>query len=182
MEQKDYRLEIILELLRKRGHARDIAKRLETNHMNVVRKLKILEKENIADFNEEGKNKTYFLKGTIEARAYAYKAENYKLIKLLAKHPSLRSIVEKIQKKPKIKLAVLFGSYAKDIPKQTSDIDIYIETTDKSLKNEIKKADTRLNIKIGKYNKSNLLIKEIEKNHIILKGVERYYEKSKFFN
>ncbi|MBU0760982.1 MAG: nucleotidyltransferase domain-containing protein [Nanoarchaeota archaeon] len=182
MEQKDYKLEIVLELIKKKGHARDIAKRLETNHMNIVRKLKTLEKENIVDFNEEGKNKSYFLKKTIEAKIHIYKAENYKLIKLLSEHSSLRLIIEKIQVNPKIKLALLFGSYAKGIPKQTSDIDIYIETTNKSIKEEIKKLDTRLNIKIGKYNKSNLLIKEIEKNHVALKGVELYYEKNKFFD
>ena len=41
--------------------------------------------------------------------------------------------------------------------------------------------DTKLSIKIGKYDKSNLLIKEILKNHIIIIGVERYYEKNRFF-
>ena len=45
-----------------------------------------------------------------------------------------------------------------------------------------KKINSRLSIKIGKYNKDNLLIKEIEKNHVIIKGVEIFYEKYKIFD
>ena len=41
--------------------------------------------------------------------------------------------------------------------------------------------DSKLSIKIGKYDKNNNLIKEIEKNHVIIKGVDEYYEKNKFF-
>ena len=41
--------------------------------------------------------------------------------------------------------------------------------------------DSKLSIKIGKYDKKSLLIKEIEKNHIIIKGVEEFYEKTNFF-
>src|SRR3989338_1455082 len=121
MEQKgykDYKLEIVNELLSNANHIRGIAKNLETNHMNIVKR---------------------------------------------------------------IKLAVLFGSYAKGIAKLESDIDIYIDTANKTIKGELSLINSKLSIKIGDYNKSNLLIREIEKNHVILKGVEEYYEKNKFF-
>jgi len=181
MEQKDYKLEIVNELLNNENHIRGIAKKLNTNHMTIVRKTKELAKENVVDYKEEGKNKTYFLKKTVEAKNYVFSAENYKLNKLLKKYPALRGIVEKIQKNKKIKIAILFGSYAKGIAKPDSDIDIYIETGDKKIRGEVSLIDSRLSIKIGKYNKSNLLIKEIEKNHVIIKGVEQYYDKNKFF-
>lgn len=181
MEQKDYKLEIVNELLKNKNHIRGIARNLNTNHMNIVRKVKELSKENVVDYKQEGKNKTYFLKRTIEARAYVYKTENYKLIHTLKKYPGLGGIIEKIQKNNKVKLAVLFGSYAKGIAKSNSDIDIYIETTNRNIKQEIQMIDTRLNIKIGRYDKSSLLIKEIERNHVIIKGVEQYYEKNKIF-
>ena len=182
MEQKDYKLEIILKLIREENHARAIAKALQTNHMQVFRKIKSLQKENAVDYKEKGKNKTYFLKDTIESKSYVYKAENYKLVKTLEKYPNLRMIIEKIQKHPKIKLAILFGSYAKGLAKKDSDIDVYIGTTNHSLKEEIEKINTKLSVKAGDYNRSNLLIKEIEKNHVIIKGIERYYEKNKFFD
>src|SRR3989338_6501249 len=131
MEQKSYKLEIVNELLNNSNHVRGLAKELNINHMNISRKIKELAKENVVDYKEEGKNKTYFLKKTIEAKNYVFSAENYKLNKLLKKYPILRGIVEKIQKNKKIKLAILFGSFAKGISKPDSDIDVYIDSTDK---------------------------------------------------
>ena len=93
----------------------------------------------------------------------------------------LKHIIQKIKSNPKVKLCVLFGSYAKGIAHKDSDIDIYIETASRTLKKEIKQINTKISLKIGRYDKNNLLIKEIEKNHVIIKGAEVYYEKNKFF-
>ncbi|MBS3065562.1 nucleotidyltransferase domain-containing protein [Candidatus Pacearchaeota archaeon] len=182
MEQKDYKLEIVIELLKNESHAREIAKKLNINHMNIIRKMRELSKENAVDYNLRGKNKVYFLKKNSEAKALVFMAENYKLIKILEKYAILRNVIESIQKNKEIKMAILFGSYAKRIAKQDSDIDVYIETVSNKIKSEIEKINTKLSIKIGRYNKSSLLIKEIDKNHIIIKGIEQYYEKSRFFN
>jgi len=35
---------------------------------------------------------------------------------------------------------------------------------------------------MGRYDKENLLIKEIESNHIIIKGIEKFYKKNRFFD
>ena len=182
MEQKDYKLEIIDSLLKKQEHVRSIAKKFKINHMIIFRKIKELYNENVVDYSEEGKNKVYFLKKTPEAKASVFITENYKLNKLLKNHPFLRRIVEKVQKNKKIRMAVLFGSYAKGLEKKDSDIDIYIETSNRDIKKELEILNSNLNVKIGKYDKENLLIREIEKNHILLKGVEEFYEKYKFFN
>ncbi len=181
MEQKDYKLEIIKELLNNNEHIRGIAKKLNTNHMNIVRRIKELSKENVVDYAQEGKNKTYFLKKTIESKNYIFITEFYSLNKVLNKYSILRNIIERIQKDKRIKIALLFGSYAKGLAKQDSDIDIYIETIDKNIKKDIELINTKLSVKIGEYDRSNLLIKEIEKNHVIIKGAEEYYEKIGFF-
>lgn len=181
MEQKDYNMEIVLALLKGRIHLREIAKRIGTNPMMVIRKMRLLVKGNIVDFAQEGKNKAYFLKTTAEAKAYVFMAEKYALLAALRKYPELRGITDKINADKRIELAILFGSYAKSIPKKDSDIDIYIETENSNIKRELHLFDSKLSIKIGKYNKDNLLIREIDKNHVILKGVECYYEKNKFF-
>ena len=76
MEQKDYKLEVVNFLLHERGHARGIANKLGTNHMLIARKINELSKANVVDFVQEGKNKTYFLKKTAEARAFVFMAEN----------------------------------------------------------------------------------------------------------
>ena len=78
-------------------------------------------------------------------------------------------------------MAILFGSYAKGIAKKDSDIDIYIETENRKIKEELSIIDSKLSIKIGKFDTSSLLIREIVKNHVILKGIEEYYAKNKIF-
>ncbi|MEK6812378.1 MAG: nucleotidyltransferase domain-containing protein [Nanoarchaeota archaeon] len=184
MEQKnykeDYRLEIINILLKGRMHVRGIAKKLEVNHMIISRKMQELFNENVVNFKQEGKNKVFFIKGTEEARNYVFITEQYKLLKVLSKYPLLRNIIEKIQKDKRIKLAILFGSYAKGLADEKSDVDIFIESNNRGIKKELSLLDSELSIKIGKYDKNNNLIKEIEKNHVIIKGVSEYYEKNKF--
>lgn len=182
MEQKDYIMEIVESLRQKNCHLRGLAKMLQTNQTTIARKMKGLARNNVVDFRREGKNKVFFLKKNIEAREYLCLAEHYKLLWLLQKHPSLKSLAWKIQRHPRVTLAILFGSYAKESSRKESDIDIYIETTSRELKKELELLDSRLSIKIGSYIKESLLIKEIEKEHIIIKGVELYYEKSSFFS
>ena len=181
MEQKEYNLEIINLLLHGKNHIRGIAGKLKVNHMLVSRKVNDLAQSNVVDFIWDGKNKSYFLKKTAEARAYVFMAENYKLIQILVKNSGLRNIIERLQKDKRLNMAILFGSYAKGLETKSSDIDIYIETKDRDIRKELQLLDSRLSIKIGEYNKQNLLIKEIEINHVIIKGIEKFYEKNKFF-
>ena len=67
------------------------------------------------------------------------------------------------------------------IPKDDSDIDVFVETQRKDLKKALESINTRLSVKIGTFDMKSLLIKEIVKNHIILKGVEDYYNRIGFF-
>lgn len=171
--------EIVLLLSGNNLHTRALAKELNTNHVTVINKLESLMEENVVDFKQEGKNKVYFFKKSVEARNYVIMAELYKLNKVIRIYPALRKIIEAIKRHSKIKLAILFGSYAKGIAKRDSDIDIFIETRDRNLKKELQLLNSKLSVKIGNYNRANLLIREIEKNHVIIKGVELYYEKAK---
>ena len=170
------------QLLRNNNHIRGLAKLLSINQMTILRKINELYDENIVDYKIEGKNKVFFLKKTLEAKQFACIAELNKLFGLLRKYPKLRLIIDRIKRHPEIRLAILFGSYAKGLAKKQSDIDIYIETKNKKIKEEIAAMNSKINIKIGTYDKKNLLIKEIEKNHVIIKGVEEYFEKNEFFD
>ena len=91
-------------------------------------------------------------------------------------------ILEEITKKIDEKLIILFGSYAKGLAKKDSDIDIYIDTLNSKIKKNAEKINKKFSVKIGKYDNKSLLIKEIEKSHVIVKGVEEFYEKNKFFD
>ncbi len=181
MEQKDYKMEIVLDLLKGDNHIRGISKNLSINHMRIVREIATLENLNVVDYKREGKNKVYSLKKTSETKSIVYSAEHYKLTRFLMKYPLLRTIIEKIQNDHRIQLAILFGSYAKGRSKDESDIDLYVESPRVQLKKDIQKLDTRLSVHIGTYNTLSPLLKEIQKNHVIVKGVETYYEKNNFF-
>ena len=175
-------LEIILQLLKEQSHIRELAKKINQSHVTISRKLNYLVKENILDFKTNGKNKTFFIKKNISSRSYIFKAEHYKLIKLTKEYPKLSIILQEVIKKTTEKLVILFGSYAKFSAKKDSDIDIYIETNDKSVKEKIEEINSKINVKQGNFDLDSDLIKEIIKNHIIIKGVEGFYEKTKFFD
>ena len=174
-------LEIILVLLKNKVHLREIARTLNESHSTILRKINELVKENILDYKKEGKNKIFFIKNNLKAKNYIYSAEIHKLNRLLKKHPELSIIFEDIKRNFPKGMIILFGSYAKGIPKQDSDFDIYLETDDNKIKNKIKEINSKLNIKIGGFDTKSLLIKEIIKNHIIIRGLEDFYERTDFF-
>lgn len=178
MSQKNYNILIIENLLESSNHVRGIAEDIDTNQTTVSRKLQELYKENVVDFRYEGKNKVFFLKKSLEAKQYTCITELHKAIRIIKKYPFMRKIIQELRRNEYIHLAILFGSYAKGNPDKHSDIDIYIETTDPNLKKQAESVDSRIRVKIGKYDKENILIKEIQKNHVIIKGVEEYYEKN----
>lgn len=174
-------LEIMLVLLKNKTHLREIARTLNESHSTILRKINELLKENVLDYKKEGKNKVFFIKDNLKAKNYIYSAEIHKLNKLLKKHPELTIIFEDIKKNFLKGMIILFGSYAKGNPKQGSDIDIYLETNDNKVKNKVNELNSRLSIKIGEFDTKSLLIKEIIKNHIIIRGLEDFYERTDFF-
>jgi len=177
MEQKDYKFEIMNILINGENHIRGIADKLNINHMMIVRKVNELLNSNVVDVVKEGRNQVYSVKNSVEARAYFLMTEQYKLVYFLKEYPFLRNIVNKIQRDKRIKIALIFGSYAKGLVRKSSDIDIFIEGQNINIKQEYSKLDSKFAIKIGKWNKGDILIQEIKKNHILIKGGEKYYEK-----
>jgi predicted nucleotidyltransferase len=173
--------EIVAVLLQTDLHPRGIAEKLQTNHMTIARKLHNLVDENSADYRTEGKNTVYFLKKSIEGRNAAMIAELYKQSRIVSTYPVLRGIFKAVQEMPDIPLALLYGSYAKGLPTKDSDIDIYIETLNSNVKKQLEQRHSLLSVKIGEFDPKNLLIREIIKDHIIIKGMEVYFDKTGFF-
>ena len=169
-------LEIINVLLRSENHVRGIAKKLGASHSTVLRKLNNLKKENVVDSKVEGKNKIFFLKNNIISQNYIKKAELQKLSTLLRKYPELSVLFEEILKRTDEKLIVLFGSYAKGLAKNDSDLDIYIETKDRNVQKAIEDIHSKISVKIGTFDTKSPLIKEIIKDHIIIRGIEVFYD------
>lgn len=173
-------LDIIESLLRSEGHVRGIAKKLNEPHSTILRRLNNLKDWNVIDSKKEGRNKIFFLKHNLISRGYVLQAEINKLTKLMRKNPELSVIFEEILKETDEKLVILFGSYAKDLAKKDSDIDIYVETTSRNVKKIIEGVHSNINTKIGVFDTESPLIKEIIKDHIILRGFELFYDKQIF--
>jgi len=170
--------EIVALLLQADLHPRGIAEKLTTNHMTISRKLRELVKDNVVDYRVEGKNNVYFLKKTLEGRNAAMIAEIYKQTQVISRYPVLRGIFRSVQELPEIHLAVLFGSYAKGLVIKGSDIDIYLETDTTSIKKQLEQKNSSLSVKIGKFDTNSILIREIIKNHVIIRGVEVFIDKT----
>ena len=177
----NYTYEIILYLLKKMAHGREIANELKTSLTRVQLVLSELRDYNILDYKVEGKNHIYFIKKNLVSKAYVLNAENYKLAKLLRKYAFLEPLFKDIVEKYPNILIMLFGSYAKFVPKEDSDIDVYVHTSDEKVKEVIKGFHDNLSIKIGEFNKKDLLVQEIIRDHIIIQGGEIYYGKLEFF-
>lgn len=170
-------LDIVELLLRKEHHVRGIARELGESHSTVARKLWALKDGNVIDSRTVGRNKIFFLKENSSAKTYVAQAELHKKAKLLNRHPELGVIFDEVLQKTDSPLVVLFGSYAKDLEKKGSDIDIYIETTSRNVKRIIEGIHSRINVKIGPFNTSSPLIREIIKDHVIIRGIEAFHEK-----
>ncbi|HLG24744.1 MAG TPA: nucleotidyltransferase domain-containing protein, partial [Candidatus Nanoarchaeia archaeon] len=90
-------------------------------------------------------------------------------------------IFEDILKKTDERLIILFGSYAKGLAKKNSDIDIYVDTESTNVKKVIEGIHSKINVKIGAFDIKSALIREIVKDHAIIRGIEIFYEKKQFF-
>jgi predicted nucleotidyltransferase len=170
-------LDIVELLIREENHLRGIAKSLNESHSTISRRMYKLVKENVLDSRIEGKNKVFFLKKNLVAKSFIIEAELNKLTKLLNKHPEFIVIFEDILKKTDERLILLFGSYAKGIEKKDSDIDIYIETENRNIKKLVESINSKIRVKIGLFDTKSLLIKEIIKDHVIIRGLEDFYDK-----
>ncbi|HJX05940.1 MAG TPA: nucleotidyltransferase domain-containing protein [Candidatus Nanoarchaeia archaeon] len=177
----NYVFEVLLCLLKKEMHGRELTKELKTSLTRVQGVLSELRQTNVLDYRIEGKNHVYFIKNSTVAKVYILNAENYKLAKLLRKHETLEPLFKEITEKIPGKITILFGSYAKFNPKEDSDIDIYIYDLDEKSKKELARLHEKLSIKTGDFNKEDLLMQEIIRNHVIIQGGEQYYEKLKLF-
>ena len=81
-DKNNLELEIILVLLKNKAHLREIARILNGSHSTVLRKINRLLRENVLDYQKEGKNKIFFIKNNLKAKNYIYSAEIYKLNQL----------------------------------------------------------------------------------------------------
>jgi uncharacterized protein len=145
--------------------------------------LEDLENKGVIESKIRGKIKTFKLNQNDFTKRYLVFAEQYKTIAFLEKKLLIKEIIEKIT--PNIKgIGVIFGSYAKELEKKNSDLDIFIVGTYNNEK--IKKISENLGVDLSikcypiktfkKNLREDILIKEVLRNHIIFLNVEQFIE------
>jgi predicted nucleotidyltransferase len=156
----------------KKVYGRLLAKKLKQNQKTISNLLNNLEKEDILKFRTEGKNKYYFLNEVNPLiKEIINLVEINKKILFLKKNVSLIPLFEELEKRTEGILAV-FGSYAsgKNIP--DSDLDIFLIGKIKDVSDLEESFSIKINViksNSPKFDSENNFIKELMKNHIILK-------------
>ncbi|MBI2044565.1 nucleotidyltransferase domain-containing protein [Candidatus Pacearchaeota archaeon] len=163
----------------KKIYGRQIANKLKMNQKTVSNIFNRLEKDGVLKYSTEGKNKYYFLnmlnpqiKDIIKMLEIARKN------KFIEKHAQLKDLFYALERRA-TGILVIFGSYAKFTNKKESDLDVFVAGS----MEEIEDLENLYKIKINaiksskeKINKNDIFVKEVIKNHIIIKGVEEFVE------
>lgn len=154
-----------------------IASKLKMNQKTVSNILNKLEKQHLIKFKEEGRNKYYFLNKLNPSTKEMIKlVEVNKRITFFEKYKQLNSLFSEMEKRTK-GIGVIFGSFANFTKTEKSDLDLFIVGS----VGETEDLETLYNIKINvvkstkdKFKSNDLFLKEVIKNHIILKGVDDF--------
>ncbi len=156
-----------------------VAKKLKMNQKTVSNILNTLEKKNIVKYTTEGKNKYYFLnKLNPEVKEIIKIVELGRKNKLFERYSRLKNLFLEFEKKAQ-GILIIFGSYANFTSNEKSDLDIFILGKIEDTGDLEEKYHIKLNVvksSKDKFNKSEVFINEVIKNHIILKGVEEFIE------
>jgi uncharacterized protein len=164
-------------------YIREVQKLLKISPRTAQLILNNLEKRTILESKSRGKIKVYKIKKNIIAKQYLVLAENYKKIRFLEQKPLIKQIIEKIM--PFVDgVMVVFGSYAKNLEKNNSDLDIFI--IGKHKRQKIKEVSNTYGIKINvkQYGSKlfemkwseDILVREVLNNHILIKGTEQFID------
>lgn len=180
-----------LEDLNKKLMGSRIAQKKKLNQKSVSNILSEFKKIHILKSKIEGKNKYYSLNLSNEVILIPFLAllENFQAIEFYKNNSLVKEVASKILNSCE-GIVILFGSYAKGIEKKDSDLDILV--IGKYDKNKIEEVSDLYHLEINVKNysfeifteslkKTDFLINEVFKDHIILKGSEDFISR-RFLN
>ena len=165
----------------KEYYIREVEKLLEVSSRTALVTLAKLEKKGILESKIKGKIKIYTIKKSSLSREYLLLTEQYKKIQFLEKNPLVKEVLEKADEFMQ-GIVIIFGSYAKEIQKEDSDLDLFIvgKFDEKKIKEVGKKYGLDINIKSYPMNifekeiRDDILLKEVIENHILIKDAEGF--------
>ena len=163
----------------KRIYGREVAKKLRMNQKTVSNVLNELEKEHILKFAQEGKNKYYHLNEFYPCiKELIQLVEIQRKINFLEKYKKIKELFSKLEERTN-GILIIFGSYANFSANEKSDLDVFVVGKIKNPDDLEDFYNVKINvIKIDedRFDKNEHVIKEIIKNHIILRGTEDFIE------
>ncbi len=162
-------------------YIREVQKSLSISPRTAQLILEDLENKGILESKVKGKIKLYALKRNDLSRRYLVLVEEYKSIAFMEQHLLVKELIEKIQ--PFIHgIGLIFGSYAKGTFHKESDLDIFVVGNFE--KEEIKKVSRNLGFEVSihcyplksfqKSVHSDILLKEVLKNHVVFTHAELF--------
>jgi predicted nucleotidyltransferase len=165
----------------KEYYIREVEKLLKVSSRTALVTLAKLEKKGILESKKRGKIKVYSIRRSTLSREFFLLAEQYKKIQFLEKNHLIKEIFEKADEFMK-GIVIVFGSYAKGIQKEDSDLDLFIvgKFDEKKIKEVSKKYGITINIKsyplkiFEKEIHEDILLKEIVGNHVLIKDAEGF--------
>jgi uncharacterized protein len=165
----------------KEYYIREVEKLIEVSSRTALVYLAKLEKKGILESKTKGKIKSYSIKKSLISREFFILTELYKRIEFLEKNHLVKEVLEKSEGYVQ-GIVVVFGSYAKGIQKDDSDLDLFIVGAydEKKIQKTGKKYGIEVNIKsypmeiFEKEIVDDILLKEIADNHIIIKDADGF--------
>ena len=159
-------------------YGRDVAKNLGLNQKSVSNALNGLERKHVLKYKIEGRNKYYFLN-----RMNPGIKEIIKLIEINRKieflgNSKIAELLVKLEERVN-GILIVFGSYASGRNKKGSDLDLFVvgrvDGID-SLKDVYGIDINVVRTTRGKFDKGDIIVKEVMGNHVVLKGVEEFVD------
>ncbi|HIH37932.1 TPA: hypothetical protein HA245_03255 [Candidatus Woesearchaeota archaeon] len=165
----------------KEYYIREVEKLLEVSSRTALVTLAKLEKRGILESKTKGKIKTYSIKKSSLSMEFFLLTEQYKKIQFMEKNHLVKEVLEKADEFMQ-GIVIVFGSYAKGMQKEDSDLDLFIVGTfdEKKIKETGNKYGLDINIKsypmdiFEKEIHNDILLKEVIDNHILIKDTEGF--------
>ncbi|MCK5016185.1 MAG: nucleotidyltransferase domain-containing protein [Candidatus Peribacteraceae bacterium] len=162
-------------------YIREVEKLLHVSSRTAFVTLAKLEKRGILESKIRGKIKSYSINNSSLSREFFLLTEQYKKIQFLEKNHLIKEVLDKADEFMQ-GIVIIFGSFAKGIQKDDSDLDLFI--VGKYDEEKIKEAGKNygIDINIKSYPKKifekelhdDFLLKEILENHFLIKGAEGF--------
>ena len=162
----------------KQLYLREISKLTKITLKTIQNTIQTLEKENILKSLIKGKNKYFRLnRDNIQTKFCLLQAEIYKTLLFAQKYPLFKIFLKEIKSNNTL---IAFGSFAKFKADKDSDLDLLIISIDEEkipshlIPNNVHNIELTESSFIKSLEKQEILIKEIEENHVILNNHSFY--------